>query len=154
MVDVITKPLDIDALVATVLRYLGRDAEAPPVVPAEKVGGSGTALAAALDWPQLEQRYAARPERLARMLELARASQSDGPARIRAAAAALDLPQLAELAHTLKGMASLLLASDVVAIARALEIAARAGSSEAAGLAETLASALEAMLEEIANHTI
>jgi HPt (histidine-containing phosphotransfer) domain-containing protein len=65
------------------------------------------------------------------------------------AAAADNLPQLAQLAHALVGTAGFLLASDVVARAKATEVAARAGSPEALNHAAALASALETILDEI-----
>jgi HPt (histidine-containing phosphotransfer) domain-containing protein len=125
-----------------------------PVAPTEKVGASGTATevaASILDWSQLEFRYGSRPEFLNKLLGIALESQSESPAQIRAAAT-IDLPRLAVLAHTLKGTAGFLFAHDLMAKARATEVAARAGAPDVANRAEALASALEAMLEEIRNH--
>jgi len=151
MNDVTTKPVDIDVLVAVVLRHLARELAAAPELVNEATDAAQSnpqPPANMIDWPYLEQRYATRPAFLNKITSIFLETNADAPARIRAAAAD-DLPQLALLAHSLVGTAGFLLASDVVARAKATEVAARAGSPEVQSHAAALASALETILDEI-----
>jgi PAS domain S-box-containing protein len=151
MCDVVTKPLDTEIVVAVLLRHLGR-APADSQAGADEKATSGPVEPAgavtAIDWPKLEQRYVARPEFLAGLLDKALSNFADRPGKIRAAAR--EPRQLADLAHALKGTAGFLFAEDVVLQARRAEQAALDGSPDAAAAAaEGLAAALETMLAEI-----
>jgi PAS domain S-box-containing protein len=146
MSDVITKPLDVDQLVAVVLRHLGQAAPMRPEAAVEERGSSETAQG--IDWLLLEHRYGRRPGFLTKILGSFLKSNADIPARIREAAVH-ELSQLATMAHTLKGTAGFLLAGDVVARAKAVEVACSANSTDMIVHADVLATALERMLAEI-----
>jgi PAS domain S-box-containing protein len=146
MSDVITKPLDVDLLVAVVLRHLGHAGPTRPEAAEEKIDAGETAPV--IDWLLLEHRYGRRPGFLSKMLSTFLKSNAEIPARIRDAVKQ-DLSQLAALVHALKGTAGFLLASDVVARAKAVEVACKENSTDVAVLADALATALERMLAEI-----
>ena len=155
MVETITKPLDYDALVAMILRHVG---QAPAAVVPAPPADTGTApsadagppvRAAMIDWARLERRHAGRPDFLKRLLGITQDSQSATAERIRAAAAAGDMDQLAFLAHGLKGTGGNLFAGELQAQAAAIETAIRAASPGAAADAGRLAATLDAMLAEV-----
>jgi PAS domain S-box-containing protein len=154
MTDVITKPLDINQLVAVILYRLGRTSEMMPVEAQKKVGADGTAVtlpATAIDWLLLEHRHGNRPGFVRKMIGTFLKSNVSKPEQIRTAAEAGDRTKLTELVHSLKGTAGFLLANEVVSKARSVEAAAEAGSPDVGGQAEELAGALERMLDEIKN---
>jgi signal transduction histidine kinase/DNA-binding NarL/FixJ family response regulator/HPt (histidine-containing phosphotransfer) domain-containing protein len=162
MIQTITKPIDIDTLVSVVLHHSRRKPEAQPVATAsaEKVGAGATAASGAvapaptfsgraLDWAELESCYGQRPGFLAKLLGLALASLAESPTGLRAAATAGDMATLAFIAHAVKGTAGNLFATELRTQAHTTEVAARAATPEAGGMAEQLAATLETVLEEI-----
>ncbi|TRZ69175.1 MAG: PAS domain S-box protein [Rhodocyclaceae bacterium] len=153
MLDTLTKPLDHDTLVGMILRYARRTevpaATAPASTAPAQSSGSLAQSNTALDWAQLERRYAKHPGFLTKLLGIALNSQSDGPARLRAAAAAGDMTQLALLAHTLKGTGGNLYAHALQSQAQATETAARNADPDAFAQAEQLAATLDVVLDEI-----
>jgi HPt (histidine-containing phosphotransfer) domain-containing protein len=154
---VISKPLDINHLVAVVLHTLGRTVDTLPVEAAAQVGTDSTAVvlpATAIDWLLLENRYGDRPGFLAKMTGIFLKSNANRPDQIRAAAAAGDFSKLKEIAHSLKGSASFLMANEVVSNSFSMDVAAQAGSPELGDVAEALAGALERMLVEIRNRQV
>jgi HPt (histidine-containing phosphotransfer) domain-containing protein len=149
MNDVITKPLDINQLVTVVLRHLGSASETPPFETAEQVDADSTTgmlPTTAVDWLLLQHRYGDRPGFLPKMIGIFLKSNANRPDQIRAAAAAGDHAQLAEIAHSLKGTAGFLLANDVVSKALSVEAAAKDASPDIVVQTEALAEALERMM--------
>ncbi len=151
MVDTMTKPIEHETLIATILHNV-RQASTPAI---DRGGASRQASAddsvatSALDWPRLNQRYADRLEVRNKILQIALTSLSDSPGQVRAAAAQGDTGQLARVAHKLKGGASSICAQSVSTRAADVEKAAVAESPDIIPLAEELAAALEALLDEI-----
>jgi CheY-like chemotaxis protein/HPt (histidine-containing phosphotransfer) domain-containing protein len=151
---VITKPLDANQLVAVVLQHLGRTTEILPAKAVEQVGTNSMSAmlpATAIDWLLLEHRLGERPGFLPKLIATFHKSNADRPEQIRTAAAANNLADLANMAHSLKGTAGFLLANDVVSKACALEAALKSASTDVVDSAEALADALTKMLEEIRN---
>jgi PAS domain S-box-containing protein len=141
MVEHVTKPIDVDALVAAILRHA--DAAEGEVSAAHP----GSAGQGGFDEVALLARYDGREAFVARLATTVLTSHRDTPERLRAAAAAHDLAALGFTAHGLKSMAGNLLASGVQDRARRLEFAARRGDAEAAiALADGLAQATDALL--------
>ncbi|MBK5964476.1 histidine kinase [Thiocystis minor] len=164
MVDHLAKPVNLDALVETILKYakiapdptrsprlelIGRleriagARQAPPVI------GAGDALAM-IDWPALTNRHQRRPEFLPKLLESVLTGNAAHPAALRQAANRGDMGRIAFLAHSLKGTAGNLCADAFRELATSTENNARAERSEASRQAFRLANALETVLKEIA----
>jgi PAS domain S-box-containing protein len=148
MNDVVTKPIDVEILVASILRHSGRLLTGAAESAADVVKGEEASPASAIDWRQLEHKYAERPAFLSKLCGTFLKSNSEVPAKIRAAAAN-DRSQLAVLTHSLIGTAGFLLAGKVVASAKITQEAYKADSPETVRHAEALACALEKMLEEV-----
>ncbi len=149
MIDAVTKPLDLDVLIAVILRH-ARGAATPPLhaVSSPRETRSHD-HAAAVDWEQLEARYSERIEFITKLLNVALASNSQYPDRIRAAAANYDMQELSFLAHTVKGIGGNLFAAKLQALANTTEMAAKTAQSDALSHAVKLAEALDVVLKEI-----
>jgi PAS domain S-box-containing protein len=150
MIDVISKPLDIEALIRTVLRHTGRTGatDVAPLPPEER---SASAPGGLIDWEKLEARYADRPAFLVKFLGITLKAHSGEPALIRAAASVADTAQLSFLAHTASGTGGNLFAHKLRAQAQATESAIHDGNSAAAH-ANQLAEDLDAVMNEIRKH--
>ncbi len=139
MVEHVTKPIDIDALVAALLRHGRRPA------PAAETGRQ-------LDANALNARYGGRADFIAKLLGSVCTSHQDTAALLRQAAAAADHETIAFTAHKLKGAAGNLQIPTLLDLAAQTEAAARAGQADAATLARRLADRTEALLRELAAH--
>lgn len=127
----LTKPIDIDELVAAIWRH------------ARLARGK-------VDWPALEIQYKRRPEFVQRLMDLVLRDHAETPDRLRAAAGKGDREQMRFLAHRVKGVAGGILASEAMALAEAAEGAVRAGQANAAELVNSLADAFERVVMEVA----
>ncbi len=163
MVDFVSKPIDPDALLRTLLCWIkprnqavGYATDAPaavvdmPVAPVDLLppGIAGLDLAAGL------RRVMGKQHRYLAMLNGFVETQADVPADIRQALQAHDLPRATRLAHTLKGLAGNIAAADVVAAAAAVEQALRGLATGTASTASdavinTLAARLRAQIADI-----
>lgn len=164
----VAKPIDIEVLVAAILRLLPRLAETrvaaaaaarppvqaelvldpdPPVAPVD--GRASDAVLAVVDWPALGQFFKGKTTAVERVVAMALANNGEAPAQLRELAGRGDLPALASLAHKLKGMGGSLRAPQVHALAAKTEASARAGQADAVELALQLAAAMEALLAEL-----
>jgi PAS domain S-box-containing protein len=168
----VAKPIDIEILVAAILRHLPPEAAtriaalAAEQVPAqaelalEPAAGTAAVEAPAaakavsetgvVDWPALGQFFKGKMTAVERVVEMALANNGDTPTQLRELAGQGDLPALASLGHKLKGMAGSLRAPQVHGLAAQTEASARAGQAEAADLARQLAEAMETLLAELA----
>jgi|APMI01.1.fsa_nt_gi CheY-like chemotaxis protein/HPt (histidine-containing phosphotransfer) domain-containing protein len=142
MVDHIAKPIDLDLLVATILKHVCPRPDSP-------AKGQATRPAMIL-WQDLETRYAGKPEFVGKLLALFTSSQTPMVERLRMAAANGEAESLARLAHSLKGSAGNIMARSLTDLAFETEHAARDNRPELTILASDLADGLEATLTEIA----
>ncbi|MCX7166847.1 MAG: PAS domain S-box protein [Rhodocyclales bacterium] len=161
MVEHVTKPIDVDLLVAAILRHV-RPALCAPfrgAPPGTLASSSGVSLRKAsaaelIDWPGLLARYGGREAFVATLAAVALESQLDTPARLREAAQKQDLKTMAFIAHTVKGVGGNLMARGLQDLAARAEVAARlddpAAASLAAELAAELADEVEALLVALA----
>gem|GEM_PF-1086059 len=148
MVEHVTKPIDMDILVAAILRHTRRQACAAATgrgTPGT-VGAGGMGKGDAVDWDGLEARFNGKRDFVDKLARTALASQAETPAKLRAAAASGDGKALAFLAHSLKGLGGNLMAEEVRALALDAENAAKGGEAAWSGLAERLARAVERLL--------
>ena len=156
MVEHISKPVDMDRLVAVVRQFARHPAAAPEsdqpatLTQAERAPPRAVDTDPAtplIDLAGLQARYQDRPAFLLRLFGLLRQSHADGPDKLRAAARSGDLGSLAFMAHSIKGVSGNLMAWGVLELARTAEQAAREGRPDASDHAERLARALEELLE-------
>ncbi|MBS1158921.1 MAG: hypothetical protein H6R15_1340 [Proteobacteria bacterium] len=155
MVDLITKPVAIDVLVASILRHLQpaptsqaawADA-APQVTPARPAAGPG------IDWPALEQRFNGNTAFVHQLAATVLEFHAQTPARLRAAAAAGDFAEMAALSHQTGGMGVNILAGHLADLAHQAEEAARRQLPPAAVRVEQLAATLEEVLGTLTAYT-
>jgi PAS domain S-box-containing protein len=154
MVATVTKPIDHEELVLTILGHTPRAPQARAAglaQPQVQVQSQGDAAAAAalIDWVQLDRRYGQRPQFVQRLLGLALTNLGPMPELIRHAAAADDWQALARHAHTVKGSCGDLSAPTVQNQAKATEQAARSCNPHATAHAGQLAELTERFLDEV-----
>ncbi|HNH36754.1 MAG TPA: response regulator, partial [Rhodocyclaceae bacterium] len=163
MVEHLTKPVDIEALVDAIRRHARRAGQqagtpssgaaggAPPVPGA--VGPDGAIPAPdgqpLVNWTGLRERYRTRSAFVHKLAATAVASLAGKPGELRAAAE--DAEKLAFLAHGLKGAAGNLMAESVQAFALKTELAARARDPGMGELARELATRVEALTDALSN---
>jgi PAS domain S-box-containing protein len=141
MVATITKPIDLEDLVATIRQHLPCAPGGPPAPPAQAPG--------LIDWDQLAQRHRRNPALVPRLLRLARDGLAPVPAQLRQAADASDWTTLARIAHLVKGTCGDVFAQPVFSLAAATEQAARAAGPGATMQAGQLAALADALLLEL-----
>ncbi len=162
MVDHVTKPIDPEQLVATILRHVRMQAEvAGTAVEEDRPQVHAPSLRAperrtrrpVVDWNQLHERFAGDTAVVNDLFATLRLSNSEMPIKLREAAERRNWEELAFLAHALKGLAGNLSATAVHSIAVKLELAATGRDASAAGLAYRLAEEMEVLLAEAASTT-
>ncbi|MDP2809326.1 MAG: response regulator, partial [Rhodocyclaceae bacterium] len=124
--------------------------QSTPTPTSVEVQGPVPIAAGLVDWQALLAQYSGREAFVAKLATIALSSQQDTAAKLRAAAAQRDREALAFLAHATKGVAGNLMAHGVRDLAARTEVAARRSEPDAAELATELASAVEALLDELA----
>ncbi|MBN2885733.1 MAG: PAS domain S-box protein, partial [Chromatiaceae bacterium] len=155
MLDHLGKPIDVEQLVQSLRRWSQQAARA------DERGGEGAerpALAmlgatSAIDWGALSARFHHNPGLIEQLIAVARDSQAETPARLRQLAATGDVEGLYRLAHAIKGIAANLCADALRDLAQALCERTRGGELEALNEAESLAQAVEQLLEALAGKT-
>ena len=162
MVDHIAKPVDIEQLIAIIVRHVRHRSPAmaktrlTPNVEPSRPDGAGSEDADRLDtsntwvdWLALESRYSHNPNFIPRLLRAVLESNHDQAELLREAANQGDRDRLVFMAHRLKGTAGNLFAKSLHTLAMEAEKRARALDLEAPRLALELADALDGLLAEI-----
>ncbi|CAK0748950.1 hypothetical protein CCP2SC5_150006 [Azospirillaceae bacterium] len=139
MVECIVKPINLDILVATILRRVKPKVDSVSSLPPPMI-----------DVPKLKARYGDRQDFIVRLLATAASSHTKTPNDIRAAIRDNNLEQISRLAHTVKGTAGALAATELQSLAAQTERAARNADVSCLPLAERLAKAVEALRNEAA----
>jgi PAS domain S-box-containing protein len=123
MVDQVSKPIEQDVLVATLLRYVGRRVVIQPEAEKADLQLDGGVVQAGfhIDWGRLHSRYGSKPAFLGRLLAAANESLAEVPVQIRALTAENDLDQLGKVIHAFKGTAGSIMANGLMEQARQLE---------------------------------
>jgi signal transduction histidine kinase/CheY-like chemotaxis protein len=152
MVDQLTKPVDCEKLVDIVLRN-ARGAPTPQpatgkLAPAAAMVGAPI-VAKWMDWAALRERYALKPEFLNKLLTAIVSSLATMPTDLREALRAEDVARTIYLAHSLKGAAGNLMASELAKKASEAEQACRVRAEDADALIAGLADAVENLLKEV-----
>jgi two-component system, sensor histidine kinase and response regulator len=163
MVDHIAKPVDIEQLIAIIVRHVRRPSlvkgkaratrsQERPVAPTRTDSPDANVTETVdtwIEWRALESRYAHNPNFIPRLLRAVLESNQDQANLLREAANQGDRDRLVFIAHRLKGTAGNLFAKSVHALATETEKRARALDIEAPRLALELADALDGLLAEI-----
>ena len=162
MVDHIAKPVDIEQLIAIIVRHVGKrapmtvgarsTAHAVPCTPVTVDPTADAVIATPdtwVDWRALESRYAHNPDFIPRLLRAVLESNHGQADLLREAATQGDRDRLVFIAHRLKGTAGNLFAKSLQTLAAETEARARALDIEAPRLARELADALDRLLAEI-----
>jgi len=146
MVAVVTKPIDVDTLVATILAHARGPqparmsaARAAPLAPAESD-------LPAVDWAALDKRYGGRQDFVERLVRIALDNHAGEAQHLRTLVELGDVGALARIAHDLKGIGGNLCATELSRQATATMKAARTGAPETPALALSLADALDRLL--------
>ncbi|MDP2880412.1 MAG: PAS domain S-box protein [Azonexus sp.] len=155
MVAHITKPIDIDHLVTTILQQL-RKKEAPVSVdrsnqarPSPKESGT-----ASINWPALAERFNHRQAFIEKLLLTAQQSLAEIPAKLRDAANREDFETLAFMLHTLKGASGNINADALYQLARQAEDSALHRRPETLLLTMQTADALEELLRTLSDESL
>ena len=156
MVAHVAKPIVMDDLVAVILRHARRPAGLPgrthalpdAALPAPTFHASAAATAE-FDLEALLAKFQGRREFVQRLLRALLDSQGETPAKLRRAAEAHDLEDIAFVAHSLAGSSGNLGAASLSAAAKETEKLARAGDPQAGALAQELAERAERFLGEV-----
>jgi two-component system, sensor histidine kinase and response regulator len=163
MVDHIAKPVDIEQLIAIIVRHVRRPSlvkgkaratrsQERPVAPTRTDSPDANVTETVdtwIEWRALESRYAHNPNFIPRLLRAVLESNQDQADLLREAAHQGDRDRLVFIAHRLKGTTGNLFAKSVHALATETEKRARALDIEAPRLALELADALDGLLAEI-----
>lgn len=168
MVEHVTKPIDVDLLVAAILRHARPNGPIPSPTPQSQTSHATFPLKGResssssfkgeevrremglVDWSGLRARYPGRQAFVTKLATIALSSEQETPAKLRAAAAQQDHVALAFIAHSLKGVGGNLMAQGVLELAARAESAARQCEPPAAMLAAELADQVEVLLAELA----
>jgi len=126
MVEHVTKPIDPEVLVRTILQHVGiAPAQQPAAIPPIAVPAEPTFPDRLVDWPALHARFSKKDGFLRKLAASALTSLDDSEQKLADAIARRDFEALAFTAHSLKGMAGNLFAQRVFDLAKAADMAAR-----------------------------
>jgi|GEM_PF-1705913 len=148
MVAHVSKPIEANQLVETILRHVRRPPAAGLTVPAVPAKVPG------VDWDALLERYKGKPAFIRKLLDTVERVHQASPGELVQLAEAADqadnLERLAFLAHGMKGSAGNLMAEDLRSLAQETEHAAREGRvADAKALSLRLSLAVEQLLADI-----
>lgn len=152
MVDLLSKPVDVDALLRSLAEHARGPRPAPadaaplPVVPGPETGVEG---APCVDWHCLETRFAGKAAFVDELARVAGRTVSGLHATLGGAQLSRDQALLARTCHQIAGIAANIAAGPLEQLARAAESQARQGDPALRPLLEPLTAQLEAVLAEI-----
>ena len=149
----VTKPVDIDILVAAILGLTAQGtppaAETPASVPAQAT----VAAAPTVDWPALEKRLV-KASILKKTLESLIEHHQATPAELRGLGRGTDPEPVRLIAHNLRGVAGILAAKPAQDAAESLENAIRATRTLDAEQVEHLADTVDTLLSEVRTYLV
>jgi PAS domain S-box-containing protein len=148
MVATITKPIDADMLLATVLDHVGTP-DKRPKVSALVIDVPYHPNNQVMDWSALDKHYPDRPEFVNRLVAIALESIARNADHLRELIMADDLQEIGKVAHTLKGLAGNLHAPELGKISFRVMHSVQTESDDAQVLAKELADGLEQLMTEL-----
>ncbi len=148
MAATLTKPLDIEVLVAAILEHTGETA-GRPALPPLAADLAEPAPVPVVDWPALAQKFPNQTQFVDRLVRMAVDCHAGDAEQLRQAAASGDLTALEQIAHNLKGMAGNICAAELEAVAIRVLRSARLGDEHALRQADELIEALQRAIAEL-----
>ncbi|MDP5239372.1 PAS domain S-box protein [Uliginosibacterium sp. 31-16] len=137
MVAHISKPIDCNILIATILQHVS-----PPLsTPVTRACTSEL-----IDWAALSERYRGRGEFAEKLFTILLRTHAETPHTLRNAARAYDVETIKSIAHTLQGIAGNVEAPALHELAIQVEQSIREGREDSLGLAEQLAASMDELL--------
>jgi len=146
MVDLVTKPVAIDALVAAILRQLRPGATRPPPSATPTRSAPDTPI----DWDTLAGRFNHNHDFIRQLLATVVESHAGSSDALREAARQGGFGNIAAVSHKVAGMARNIEAGELAALALACEAAARREDGASLAQAHTLADMLDRILARLA----
>ena len=144
----VTKPIEINTLVAAILGQAWRSPSAAASTPLCGIKRVEDQVAMqVIDWERLHAQF--KPGLVNRLIEIAIVNHSQTAAQIRAAIMRHDFAELAFISHKLKGMGGNMMAQPIYDLGARTEEAARSESIETLALAEKLALGMDIMLKQL-----
>ena len=145
----VAKPVDIDVLVAAILRHAPHEAGMPELASGRArraEAASAQPLAASdvlIDWAEIERRFGNKAAFVTRLAGTALESYETAAEALRSPETQADSARIALIAHNIKSSAGTLKVEHLYQLAMRTDAAAREARPEAAGLAAELAAALD-----------
>jgi signal transduction histidine kinase/HPt (histidine-containing phosphotransfer) domain-containing protein/ActR/RegA family two-component response regulator len=156
MVDRVTKPIDPQELMASILKWAhpgGKVVDrSPEFGPSQTTALTFLPAPGEIDWPVLYERHKGRVGFIRRLIRIALDSHVETPDILRHLAATEDFVALAFLVHKLKGISGNLVAASAQTLAVAAELAARNHDPVSLDLANQLADQFAALIDEMARY--
>ena len=157
MVDHVTKPIDPNLLVATIMKWVRPTATPPVVVQMEDAVLPAPTLHSAagtqgeINWQALHTIHRGKTLFIHKIARTVAEGHAESPDKLRHLAATGDFEALAFLAHKIKGIAGNLAASAAQELASATELAAKENDAQSLLLAQQLADKFTLILAELAH---
>ena len=149
----LAKPVDVDELVAAVLRACGRAVPewrtAAPLSPQEAAIVSVSASPISVDWAGLASSLGATEAFIDQLAQAMNRNLSGKPEALRAAAAQRDHETLRREAHSIKGISGNVKAQVAYELAQSVELASKEQREEAFSLADRLATEVGRVLDAV-----
>ena len=156
MVDHLSKPIDVDKLVAVILQHTGNATPRVSTAPLSQASSHSHRHAAfrehrLLDWPVLRQRFAANSGFVDKLLQALLDSHHDTPEKLDQAIQNSNYAEIAFIAHGIKGVAGNIEAKEIFTQAKLLEHLAHQHADEVFIQAEILSVQLKELLNHVAH---
>jgi PAS domain S-box-containing protein len=145
MVTTISKPIDLEIMVSTLLDLIHKPDQPPKVTEAITSPDQSVAV----DWPALEQRFPNRADFVDRLAKMALSGHAEDGNRLRTLVTSGDIESIGRLAHELKGIAGNLCASEAETLAVRTLSTAKVGDNKARQHAQELADAVDRMIDAL-----
>jgi HPt (histidine-containing phosphotransfer) domain-containing protein len=145
----LTKPIDPDALLSTILAHVATQPTVPldstaPTKPSAAASAFG--VSSIIDRDKLLARYHHRQSFIDKLLATILSSHTDSPVKLREAAANGDVETIRFIAHALKGIGGSIESAPLIVQAVATESSAKAGAADAIQQALLLADLTDSVL--------
>ena len=131
MVEHVTKPIDIDALVAAIRRHVSNQPAPLAVATVAAVVAATPTDADLIDWTALSKRFSHKHAFIEKLLNTVLRTQSEVPTQLRDAARRQDIEAMGTIGHAIKGMAGNIDARSLQALAGRLQDSARHDGADA-----------------------
>ena len=149
MVEHVTKPIDIDALVAAIRRHVANRQAPLAVATVAAVVAAAPADADLIDWAALSKRFSHKHAFIEKLLNTVLRTQSEVPTQLRDAALRQDIEAMGTIGHAIKGMAGNIDARSLQELAGRLQDSARNDGADCTALAMRVADELDALLDQL-----